>query len=88
MLVTPETRDVPVAALYARVSTDRQAQAQTVASQVAALREQITQLKSQTAELKQRFEEFQAQVQARDPATPKSQPKSAVQRSEADTVSP
>jgi site-specific DNA recombinase len=39
MLVTPETRSVPVAALYARVSTNRQAQAQTVASQVAALRE-------------------------------------------------
>jgi site-specific DNA recombinase len=39
MLVTPDTGCVPVAALYARVSTNRQAQAQMVASQVAALRE-------------------------------------------------
>jgi site-specific DNA recombinase len=39
MLVIPETGHVPVAALYARVSTNRQAQAQTVGSQVAARRE-------------------------------------------------
>ena len=38
MVVRPETRRAP-AALYARVSTDRQAQAQTVGSQVAARRE-------------------------------------------------
>jgi site-specific DNA recombinase len=42
MRLNPQTLSPPLAALYARVSTNRQAQAQTVASQLEVLRERAT----------------------------------------------